>query len=198
MKKKIFLALASVGLMMAPASAFAAESGSSGILSSPIVPTMTEFIPMLIAFVIVAVVLIKFGWPMVLKMLDARAESIENSLKTAEEAKLESESILEEYKAKLVEARTEAAQITDEARATANEQSDKIIAEAKAEAKALVDTAKKSVETMKRDAAADMQKQAAQAAVAIAAKFISDKLDANQADGLASKYFAEMGSFNDN
>ncbi|MCL2882570.1 MAG: F0F1 ATP synthase subunit B [Coriobacteriia bacterium] len=194
MKYKIGLVFAAFCLMIMPASAYAAGD----ILASPIVPTMTEFIPMLIAFAIVAFVLIKVVWPKILPVLDARAEKIENSLKTAEEAKLESENLLAEVKAKVEERRKEAAQITDDARANANEQRDKIIADAKTEAKSIVDAAKVAADTMKRDAAADIQKQTAQAAVAIAAKFIGGQLDASQASGLTSKYFAEMGSFNDN
>lgn len=197
MKKKICLALISFSLMMTPACAFAA-GGSSSILTSPIVPTMTEFLPMLIAFIIVAFVLMKFGWPMIIKMLDARTDTIENSLKSAEEAKLESENILEEYKAKLAEGRTEAADITSEARSTAAEQSAQIIAQAQSEAKNIIEQARVTAETMKRDAAADIRKQTAEAAVAVAAKLIGAQVGAGQASDLTNKYFAEMGSFNDN
>ncbi|MCL2324203.1 MAG: F0F1 ATP synthase subunit B [Actinomycetia bacterium] len=202
MKKKALLSAALLVCLALPSVAFAAEGAAAGgptsILQSPIVPPLGEFVPMLIAFLVVILVLGKFGWPMIIKALDNRAATIENSLKVAEEAKLESENILDEYKAKLAEARSESATITDEARAMAAEQSAKIVADAKAEAKAIVEQAKIAAETMKREAAADIQKQTAEAAVAIAAKLIGSKLDAGQANGLTSKYFAEMGSFNDN
>ncbi len=200
MKKKVMGGAAFVAALALPSLAFAAEEATeaTSILDSPIIPPLGEFIPMAIAFVVLVIVLGKVGWPMIIKMLDKRTETIENSLKTAEEAKVESQNILDEYKAKLAESRTESAQILDEARASAKEQHDKLVAEAQAEAKTIIEQAHVAAQAAKRDAAAEMQKQTAEAAVAIAAKIIGEKVDAAQASTLTAKYFAEMGSFNDN
>ena len=46
-----------------PALAFAAEAEQEGGISA-ILPDMAEFIPMLIAFIILWIILAKFGWPM--------------------------------------------------------------------------------------------------------------------------------------
>ena len=60
-----------------PALAFAEEEG--GI--SAILPKMDEFIPMLIAFVILWAILAKFGWPIFEGMLAKRENTIREGLK---------------------------------------------------------------------------------------------------------------------
>ena len=65
-------ALAGAGMTFAfPALAFAAEEESSGGLSA-ILPDMAEFIPMLVIFILLWIVLAKFGWPKFEAMLEKR------------------------------------------------------------------------------------------------------------------------------
>ena len=62
-----------------PALAFASEEESGGL--SAILPDMAEFIPMLIAFIILWIILAKFGWPMFAGMLEKRESTIREALK---------------------------------------------------------------------------------------------------------------------
>ena len=57
--------------MTCPAYAFASEGGIDAIL-----PKMNEFIPMLVAFIILWIVLAKFGWPVFNGMLEKRENTI--------------------------------------------------------------------------------------------------------------------------
>ena len=191
----LFLALA-----IMPSIAYAAEAaGSSGsILDSPIIPPLSEFIPMLIGFLVLVIVLGKFGWPMIIKMLDSRAETIENSLKTAEETKQESMNILAEYKEKLAEAHKEAAEIIEAARKQGEEARAEIIGRANSEADAIIDHAHTAVEAERKSVEGQMRTQTADIAIAIAAKIISANLSEHKNSELIDQYFAEMGSFNDN
>ena len=70
-----------------PVCAFADEG--AGI--NAILPQMEEFIPMLVAFIILWIVLAKFGWPLFEGMLNKREETIKNSLEKSEEARQESD-----------------------------------------------------------------------------------------------------------
>ena len=91
-------ALAGAGMTFAfPALAFAAEEESSGGLSA-ILPDMAEFIPMLVIFILLWIVLAKFGWPKFEAMLEKREMTIKDSLEKSEQARVESERVLEEYK----------------------------------------------------------------------------------------------------
>ncbi|MCL2654306.1 MAG: F0F1 ATP synthase subunit B [Coriobacteriia bacterium] len=201
MKKKVVTAAALLFCLMLPSFAFAASeaaSGSSSIMHSPIVPELGEFIPMLVAFLVVVVVLGKFGWPMIIKMLDQRAETIENSLKTAEETKQESMNILDEYKNKLAQAHKEAAGIIEAARKQGEESRAEIIARANSEADAIIEHAHSAVEAERKSVEGEMRTQTADIAIAIAAKIISANLSEHKNTELIDQYFAEMGSFNDN
>ena len=92
-------ALAGAGMTFAfPALAFAAEGESSGGLSA-ILPDMAEFIPMLVIFILLWIVLAKFGWPKFEAMLEKREMTIKDSLEKSEQARVESERVLEEYNA---------------------------------------------------------------------------------------------------
>ncbi len=63
------VAVTALAALAAPASAFAEESaGGVDIL----IPKMAEFIPALIAFLIILVVMAKLVWPKVLAMMDER------------------------------------------------------------------------------------------------------------------------------
>ena len=61
---------------MLPAQAFADEG--SGVAA--ILPQMDEFIPMLVAFIILWIILAKFGWPLFEGMLVKRETTIKDCL----------------------------------------------------------------------------------------------------------------------
>ena len=89
-----------------PALAFAAEAEQEGGISA-ILPDMAEFIPMLIAFIILWIILAKFGWPMFAGMLEKRENTIREALKKSEEAQIESERVLAEYNKQLADAKAQ-------------------------------------------------------------------------------------------
>jgi F-type H+-transporting ATPase subunit b len=80
-------------------------------------PPLGEIIIGLIAFAILAYVLMKYVWPRMEATFEARRDAIEGGIKRAEEAQEEAKRLLGEYRQQLAEARTEAAQIRDNARA---------------------------------------------------------------------------------
>lgn len=115
-----------------PVCAFADEG--AGI--NAILPQMEEFIPMLVAFIILWIVLAKFGWPLFEGMLNKREETIKNSLEKSEEARQESERLLAEYREQLEGAKTQAQQILNNAKLTGDALEKEITAKAQAEADA--------------------------------------------------------------
>ncbi|BAU86091.1 ATP synthase B chain [Streptomyces laurentii] len=95
----------------------------------PLIPHLDELVIGLIAFVIVFGFLAKKLLPNINKVLDERREAIEGGIEKAESAQVEAQSVLEQYKAQLAEARHEAARLRQEA----TEQGTAIIQEMKAE-----------------------------------------------------------------
>jgi len=87
---------------------------------NPIFPLWQEIILGVIAFSVLCFVLIKFVFPRMEATFAARVDAIEGGIKRAEQAQAEANQLLEQYRAQLAEARTEAARIRDEARADAD------------------------------------------------------------------------------
>lgn len=85
--------------------------------ANPLLPPVGEIIIGLIAFAIVLVVMFKFVAPQFEKAFRARRDAIEGGIERAEAMQAEAKAALEQYRAQLAEARTEAAQIRDAARA---------------------------------------------------------------------------------
>ncbi len=88
---------------------------------NPILPIWQELVIGSVAFGVLCFVLIKFVFPQMEKTFQARVDAIEGGIKRAEAAQAEANELLEQYKAQLAEARTEAARIRDEARADAKQ-----------------------------------------------------------------------------
>ncbi len=188
-------AVAAVALA-APSVALAEESSDLGI--GILIPNMAEFIPALIAFLIIWFVLAKFAWPMIVGMLDKRQETIKNNLDEAESAKIEAQRSLEEYKKQLADARREAAGIVDEARRAGEQVKADITAQAQAQAEEMIAKAKKSIEKERLAAIADLQASVADISVAVAGRLIGEELSEAGQRKLIEKYVAEAGSLDAN
>lgn len=191
----VALAAGAVALA-APSLALAEENSDLGI--GILIPNLSEFIPALIAFLVIWVVLAKFAWPMIVGMLDKRQETIKNNLDEAEAAKIEAQRSLEEYKKQLADARREAAGIVDEARRAGEQVKADITAQAQAQADEMIAKAKKSIEKEKLAAIADLQSSVADLSVAVAGRFIGEGLSEADQRKLIEKYVAEAGALDAN
>ena len=131
---------------------------------------------MLIAFLIVAVVLVKNGFPVIIKMVGDRKDFIDTSLKNAKEANEKLANIKAESESILKEAREKQAQILREAAATR----DAIVKEAKDQAQAegarMLEEAKKQIELEKQNAINEIRGQVAQLSVEVAEKVLRQDL----------------------
>ena len=180
-----------------PMLAFAAEEEAEGGISA-IIPDMLEFIPMIVAFLILWIILAKFGWPMFNGMLEKRENTIREALKQSEEAQIESERILAEYKKQLEDAKAEAAQIVADARETGDAIKADIQAKAQSEAQDMITKAKSTIEAEKKAAIAELQASIADTSVDVAAKLIGNDLTEGEHRAIIEKYVKEAGSFNGN
>ena len=182
--------------LAAPSLALAEENSDLGI--GILIPNLSEFIPALIAFLVIWVVLAKFAWPMIVGMLDKRQETIKDNLDEAEAAKIEAQRSLEEYKKQLADARREAAGIVDEARRAGEQVKADITAQAQAQADEMIAKAKKSIEKEKLAAIADLQSSVADLSLAVAGRFIGEGLSDADQRKLIEKYVAEAGALDAN
>ena len=91
----------------------AAEAENINVLRVP----LDELVIGTLAFLLVFVVLAKFAFPALNKVLEERATAIEGGLKRAEDSQAEAAALLDEYRAQLASARTEASNIRAAAQA---------------------------------------------------------------------------------
>ncbi len=175
-----------------PVCAFADES--AGI--SAILPQMEEFLPMLVAFIILWIVLAKFGWPLFEGMLNKREETIKNSLEKSEEARQESERLLAEYREQLEGAKTQAQQILNNAKLSGDALEKEITAKAQAEADAIIDKARAAIEQEKENAIKELQASMADTSIAVASRLIGEDFSDEEHRKLIERYVKEAGSLN--
>ena len=144
-------------------------------------------------FFIVLLILWKYGFPVIIKMVNNRKAYIDESLRKAHEAnenlaniQKEGESILQEAREKqaliLKEAAQTRDQIVDSARSKARDEGDRMLAEAKAE-----------IEAEKQNAIRDIKSQVAELSVNIAGKILKQKLSTDGAQmELIDKLLSEV------
>jgi F-type H+-transporting ATPase subunit b len=131
---------------------------------------------MLLAFGAVFFVLAKFGWPVILNMVEKRSDFINSSVRVAEEARLQlenvkatSDSIIAEARQKQMDILKEGADLKakmiDDAKHRATEEADKII-----------QSARIAIQKEKDDALKDVRRQVAVLSLEIAEKVVRQKL----------------------
>ena len=134
----------------------------------------------IITFLLLLYVLAKFAWKPLLKMLEDRENLIKSSLKDAEKAKLELESLSQESEAITAKARSEAQSILAESKSAADKVKEDTIAKAKEQAIKIRDDAKKQIEVEKDKAISDIKQEVVNLTLSVAEKLINKNL--NDAD----------------
>jgi F-type H+-transporting ATPase subunit b len=163
-----------------------------------ILPLGVELYVNLAAFLVLFVLLWKFAFPPITKMLDERADKIRESIEKAEETRVEAERLLDEYRQQMAEARQEAAKVIEQGRTVAENMKNEIVAKAREEAEVERAKAIESIKSEKAAAMAELQRSVADLSVAVAAKILGEKMDAKSHEALIDRYIAEVGSLNEN
>ncbi|MBO0774932.1 MAG: F0F1 ATP synthase subunit B [Actinobacteria bacterium] len=168
---------------------YLAQSGSP----NPLVPDPTELILGIVAFFLIFGVLWKILMPRIQKTLEQRTDAIEGGLQRAEEAQAEAQQVLEQYRARLAEARQEAARLREQAR----EEGAQIIAEmreqAGAEARRLVDAAHAQIEADRQAAIQSLKAEVGAIAVELASRVVGESLaDEARQRRMVDRFLAEL------
>ena len=196
-KAKAWLALtgaAASASLAFPALAFAEQKEGIAV----IIPDMIETLPMLIAFIILVVVLWKFGWPMFEGMLEKREKTIAEALKRSEEARIESERVLMEYQTQLADAKAQAAKIIADAKETGEALRADMAKQAQEESAAIIEKARVAIEAEKQTAMNELRSSVADLSVDVASRLISTDLSDDEHRQIIERYLNEAGSFHAN
>ncbi|MER6957791.1 F0F1 ATP synthase subunit B [Streptomyces sp. NPDC002623] len=158
---------------MSPLLQIAAEEEAQ----NPLIPEIPELVIGLIAFAIVFFVLGKKLLPNINKVLEERRDAIEGGIEQAEIARTEAQSVLEQYKAQLAEARHEAARLRQEAQ----EQGATLITEMRAEGQRqreeIVAAGHNQIEADRKAAASALRQDVGKLATELAGKLVGESLE---------------------
>ena len=162
-------------------------------LPSILTPDVGLLVWMLLAFLVVFLILAKFGFPVITKMVEDRKNFIEESLRNAHEANQKLANIQSEGEAILKDAREQQAAILKDAMATR----DNIIKEARNKAQLegakLVEEAKAQILVEKENALRDIRSTVAELSVEIAENVMRNKLKgAGEHEQLIERMLDEM------
>ena len=175
--------------VLAAAEHGAAEEEGGSFLVSPNVGLMLWT---LIAFGVSMLILKKFAFPAIGEALDKRAATIDESLNAAVRTKEEAEELLEEYRARLKEAREQAEDIVARSRKAA----DTTLEEAKSAAKEYGEEQRaatiKEIEAAKQLALDDIRKEVADLTVIATEKVTRKSLDGDDHRRLIEEALSEV------
>jgi F-type H+-transporting ATPase subunit b len=168
----------------------AAEEGSD---HNPIIPIWQEMAVGIVAFAVLCYILMKFVFPRMEAVFQARVEAIEGGIKKAEEAQAEANRTLEQYKAQLAEARTEAARIRDEARADAEGIRRDVLARAAEERDRVIAAGRESLAAERQTIVRELRAEVGTLAVDLAGRIVGESLaDEARQRGTVERFMSEL------
>ncbi|GAB3944636.1 F0F1 ATP synthase subunit B [Micromonospora vulcania] len=153
---------------------YAAEGGES--THNPIIPLWQEIVVGGVAFIVLCFVLMKFVFPRMEQTFQARVDAIEGGIKRAEAAQAEANQLLEQYRAQLAEARTDAAKIRDDARADAEGIRQDILAKAREESDRIIQAGKDALAGERATIVRELRAEVGTIAVDLASKIVGESL----------------------
>lgn len=159
---------------------------------SPILPEINEVIWGGVAFLVLLILLWKFGYPAMTKGLDERADRIRNDLEAADTAKTEATAELARYQEQLKGAREEATRMRDDARAEMDDYKAQRRAEIDAELSEYRERAKAEADAAKTQALADVRAEVAALAIGAAEQVVQKSLDRETNTALVENFISSV------
>jgi F-type H+-transporting ATPase subunit b len=166
---------------------FAASSGN--FLVSPNLGLMVWT---LIAFLITLYVLKRLAFPRIAEALDKRQRAIDESIEAAERARREADGLLEEYRARLKEARVQAEEIVVRARKAAENVGRESVAEARQTREEILEQARRDAEAAIQRAVGELRREMADLTVLATEKVTRKSLTDEDQQRLVEEALGEI------
>ncbi|MEN6589648.1 MAG: F0F1 ATP synthase subunit B [Proteiniphilum sp.] len=148
---------------------------------------------MLISFGIVVFVLTKYGFPVILKMVEQRKNYIEESLLSAQKAHEELANVKQTSEDLLTRTRQEQATIMKETSLLRDQMMEKARNDARLESEKIIDDARRQIETEKEKALRSIRDEAATLSLNLTEKILREKLGTKEAQmGLIDRLLDEI------
>jgi F-type H+-transporting ATPase subunit b len=161
---------------------------------NPILPSVPELVWGILSFAVVVFAMAKFAFPTVKNGMDARTERIRDTLDSAEKAKTDAQSVLDEYQRQLADAKNESNRIIEEARQTADALRRDLMAKAEAEAADVRARATQDIDAAKDRAMAELRSHLTQLTIELAERVVRRNIDRDANAALVDEYISSIGS----
>ena len=158
-----------------------------------LLPPVGEIIIGLIAFAVLAFVVIKLVAPRFEQVFQARRAAIEGGIERAQAMQAEAEAALAQYRAQLAEARTEAAQIRDAARAEGQQIIEQLRAQAQEESARIVARGEEQLAASRQQVVTELRGQIGTLAVELAGRVVGESLaDDARRSGTVDRFLDDL------
>jgi F-type H+-transporting ATPase subunit b len=145
-----------------------------------------------ITFLVLVVVLSKFAWGPIVKMLAERERTIREALEQAKKERLEAEKLLTEQKATFAQAQREAADLAKKNQQEVEALRQELTAKARKEADELVASARRQIIEEKTKAVAELKSYVADLAIEAAGRLVKANLDDKAQRQLVQDYIEQL------
>lgn len=150
---------------------------------------------MFIAFIILFVVLAIWGWPVILRNMDQRADTIDKGVEYAREAKSQLDSAREQAQKFMEEAQQQQAEMLRDAARMKTQLIEEARKEASEEAKKVMDAARISIEQQRKEAELQFRNEVSKFSLDIAEKMMRENLSDEKSHAtLVDKMLDEIGN----
>jgi F-type H+-transporting ATPase subunit b len=163
---------------------------------SPLVPEANEIIWGSLAFLVLLVAMWRWGVPAVKNMEKAREDRIRNDLESAEKTRVDAEAEKSRYDAQLADARNEAGRIIDEARQSAESVRRDVIARAETEAQEIRARAQADIANQRQQAMTQLRTDVANLSIDLAGRIVERNLDSDTNRQLVDSFIDQVGRSN--
>ncbi len=156
---------------------------------------LPTFLGQLVSFLILLGVLVYFGYKPIRKMLDERANRIEESMEQAEAAKQEYERAKVAVQEQISKARQEGQAVIGQATQIGDRLKEEAKEEARKEAQSIVDRTRVELERERDKAIDDLRREFVDTAILAAEKVINETLDKEKHRKLIEQALEESATF---
>ena len=144
-----------------------------------VVPNLTLLLQDL-AFIVLMVLLVRYLYRPISRVLEARTKRIQDGLRAAEEAKRDREAAEKEYQLRMEAARREGQALLDRIAKQGEDLRKELEAKAREQADALIARARAEIQQEREKAVQGLREQVADLAVMAASRIIGESLDAKK------------------
>ena len=177
----------------------AAEGESLPLANEPsiLLPPMYDVVWSLVVFLVVFLLFWKFVLPKFQEVLAEREDRIKGGIERAQVAQAEAKAALEKNNAELAEARAEAAEIREAARARGKEIEAQARANAEAESRRIVEAGEKQLLASREQVVSELRNEMGQNSISLAERLLGTELsDSTRRSNTIDDFLSELDHLN--